>query len=139
MRMIILAVLVVQVASCTGVSSRETLYVQMGGHATLAAIVDGMVQCIGEDEQIFHYFSETKISRFRQQLLTHLCAVTGGPCEYRGDSMTDVHAGMGISEADFNHLVELLITVMTQNGVATPLQNRLLQRLAPLRDSIIAR
>src|SRR5688572_29956057 len=119
--------------------NRPSLYQELGGEQGIASIVDHFILRIGRDEHIFHFFAESKISRFGEHLRTHLCEVSDGPCRYAGDPMEQVHAGMNIQERDFNHLVELLITAMDDAGTPTRAQNRLLARLAPLRAKIIRR
>ncbi|TNC91538.1 MAG: hypothetical protein CSH36_09170 [Thalassolituus sp.] len=79
------------------------------------------------------------MKRLREKLEEQLCMVSDGPCEYTGDSMEDVHAGMQITTGEFNRVVELLQNAMNQAGVAYPVQNRLIKRLAPMRPEIIHR
>lgn len=114
-----------------------TLYDKLGGKTGVDAIVSGLINQIGKDKQIFHYFADAHISRFRTQITHHLCAITDGPCSYTGDTMTDIHTGMHITEKDFNHLVDLLINAMNLQGISHRIQNQLLARLAPLRAKII--
>lgn len=123
---------------CTSLT-KVSLYQELGGEQGIASIVDHLIARIGKDENIFHFFAESKISRFREHLQTHLCEVSDGPCRYEGDTMEQVHAGMSIQERDFNHLVELLIAATEDVGIPTRAQNRLLERLAPLREMIIRR
>jgi len=65
--------------------------------------------------------------------------VSKGPWEYTGDTMEAVHAGMQIDKSQFNRVVELLQNAMTSQGVSYADQNRLIQRLAPMRPAIIHR
>lgn len=103
----------------------------------LENVVDNLVNNIGQDDVIFHFFADSNVTRFKEKLYLHLCEVADGPCKYDGDSMIDIHTGMKIQEGDFNHLVELLIKAMDSAGVSYPLQNTLLYRLAPMRADII--
>ncbi|KKK62087.1 hypothetical protein LCGC14_3007850, partial [marine sediment metagenome] len=105
----------------------------------LNTIVNQLVKNIGADKQIFHYFAKANVTRFRENLKQHLCAITDGPCIYDGDSMQLIHDGMTISERDFNHLVDLLIDAMDKSDISHPIQNQLLARVAPLRKDIIYR
>jgi hemoglobin len=122
---------------CAMQAPQNTLYDKLGGEAGVDGIVSGLIKQIGQDKQIFHYFADANINRFRTHLKTHLCAITAGPCKYAGDSMTDIHTGMKITEKDFNHLVDLLINAMNLQGIPHRIQNQLIARLAPLRASII--
>lgn len=105
----------------------------------MAKLVDSFINNIGHDEQIFHFFSDANVARFRDQFIVHICAVSDGPCNYTGDSMEDIHTGMNINEADFNRVVELLIDAMEDQNITFKTQNRLLARLAPMRGRIIHR
>lgn len=118
-------------------TSETTLYNKLGGEQGVNNIVDNLIQEIGQDEQIFHYFAEARVSRFRKNLIEHFCAISDGPCHYTGDNMVDIHTGMNINESDFNHLVDLLINAMEAEGIPHRIQNQLLARLAPLRENII--
>ncbi len=122
---------------CAAQTSQTTLYEQLGGEAGVDGIVSSLIEQIGQDKQIFHYFADASISRFRTQLTQHLCAISDGSCQYTGDSMTDIHTGMNINEKDFNHLVDLLIIAMNLQGISHRIQNQLLARLVPLRADII--
>lgn len=122
---------------CAMQAPQNTLYDKLGGEAGVDGIVSGLIKQIGQDKQIFHYFADANISRFRTHLTTHLCAITDGPCQYTGDSMTDIHTGMKITEKDFNHLVDLLINAMNLEGIPHRIQNQLIAKLVPLRVSII--
>lgn len=130
------AILLILTAACA-TTPRQNLFTALGGEQGVVRLVDHMIESIGDDKQIFHYFADTKISRFRQKLYLHLCQVSDGPCHYDGDSMIDVHTGMNINEGDFNHLVEILIAAMDQEKLTQSTQNKLLKKLAPLRSEII--
>lgn len=125
--------------SCASFTHDRTLYQDLGGQIGVAKLVDSFINNIGHDEQIFDYFSDANVSRFRNQFIVHICAVSDGPCNYTGDSMEDIHAGMNINEADFNRVVELLIDAMEDQQITFKIQNRLLARLAPMRSGIIHR
>jgi hemoglobin len=118
-------------------TSQKTLYEQLGGEAGINNIVENLVQEIGQDQQVFHYFAEARVSRFKENLIEHFCAISDGPCSYTGDNMMDIHTGMNINEKDFNHLVDLLINAMDTEGIPHRIQNQLIARLAPLRKEII--
>jgi len=117
----------------------KTLYDKLGGEPGIDRIVTNLVQNIGHDEQVFHYFAEANVSRFKKHLAWHFCDISDGPCDYTGDSMKQIHDGMEINERDFNHLVDLLIDAMYKAEIPHHIQNQLLARLAPLRTEIIYR
>lgn len=125
--------------ACSHFSPAPSLYEKLGGEKGIVSIVNNLTKNIGHDEQLFHYFAQSNVSRFKKSLILYLCATSDGPCQYNGDSMQQIHDGMDINERDFNHLVDLLIDAMNETGISHPIQNQLLARLVPLRKQIIYR
>ncbi|MCH2088255.1 MAG: group 1 truncated hemoglobin [Pseudoalteromonas sp.] len=129
-------VFTVMLVGCVS-SNNGTLYQQLNGKQGVEKLVESFINQIGHDERILAYFKQSNVAHFRQGFITHLCSVTDGPCEYKGDNMVDIHTGMNISKKDFNRVVELLINAMDEQQIPQTVQNKILSRLAPLRPEII--
>lgn len=123
--------------SACSTTSEVSLYTQLGGQSKIEQVVDNFIHEIEFDAVIFPYFKDSDINRFRRKLVEHLCQLTGGPCDYSGDTMAQVHGGMNISETDFNRGVDLLINAMNKADIAHPLQNKVLGILAKTRKDIL--
>ena len=91
-----------------------------------------------EDERINAQFAETDLVNLNDRLVEQFCVELGGPCTYTGRDMAQSHAGLGITEADFNALVEDLVDAMEARGIPRAAQNRLLARLAPMHGDIVS-
>ena len=115
----------------------DPLYNELGGEAGLTRIVEGMLLNVARDPRIAERFRDANIERVRDKLVEQFCQIAGGPCTYTGDSMPEVHRGLDISPSEFNALVEDLIKAMDSEGIAVPVQNRLIARLAKLRGQVI--
>lgn len=129
----------VSLTACSSRVPEETLYDALGGEEAIATIVENFVLEIARDERVIDHFEVSNVQRFRVMMNQHLCLVADGPCAYEGDSMIDTHAGMGVTEADFNAIVEDMMAAMDKAGIALGPQNRLLARLATFRAEIINR
>ena len=116
---------------------RRPLYQQLGGVEAIARISDRFLRELSADPQVADHFRGIDARRFRDQVAAQLCQVADGPCEYDGGSMLDVHRGMDIDQRAFNAVVEDLIRAMESLRVPIPAQNRLLARLAPMREDIV--
>ena len=125
--------------ACTSAQKDENLYSSLGGKEAIAVIVENFIMEIASDERIIDHFEDSNVQRFRVMMNEHLCVVADGPCQYTGDSMIDTHAGMGVTEGDFNAIVENMMAAMDKAGIPLGPQNRLLARLATLRGEIIYR
>ncbi|MCU4677228.1 group 1 truncated hemoglobin [Catenovulum sp. 2E275] len=128
--------LVLTLTACVN-QTQKTLYEQLGGKDKITQIVENFIYEIEFNETIYEYFKETDIQRFHDKLIEHICVNTGGPCQYTGDTMAQVHAGMNINESDFNLTVDLLINAMTKADIPHPLQNKVLAVFAPMRKDMI--
>ncbi|PWW16011.1 MULTISPECIES: group 1 truncated hemoglobin [Pseudidiomarina] len=115
----------------------NSLYLALGEYQGLSQLMEAFVLAIAVDERVIHHFERVDIERFHQMLTLHLCELTGGPCEYTGADMVEVHRGMRISSAEFNAVVENLITAMQQQQLSVSTQNRLLAILAAMQHEIV--
>ncbi|MCQ8879958.1 group 1 truncated hemoglobin [Pseudoalteromonas shioyasakiensis] len=136
MKAVLVLLFICTLAACTS-ASKLTLYQQLDGKAGITRLVDSFINQIGNDEIILPYFSHANVAHFRAGFISHLCALTNGSCEYKGDSMVDIHTGMHITEADFNRVVDLLINAMNEQQISHSVQNQILAKMAPLRAQII--
>jgi hemoglobin len=115
----------------------RSLYVQLGEKPGIDQLVDRFIRELARDERIRGHFQGIDIRRLREQLAFYLCERSGGPCRYEGAPLREVHRHLGVSEADFNALVEDLIDAMEGLDVPTPTQNELLALLAPEQVEIV--
>jgi hemoglobin len=121
----------------TGAAPDASLYERLGGREGIEAITEAMLVRSADDARIRDDFAEADIVHLHAMLSEHLCSLAGGPCTYSGRDMKAAHAGLGITEADFNALVENLVDAMTERGVPISAQNELLAILAPMRGEVI--
>jgi hemoglobin len=130
------------VASSVSAKANDSLYKSLGGKKAIVAVVDEFVGRVAGDSRINGYFKETasdpqRLAAFKMKLVDQICEAAGGPCKYTGKSMKDAHAGMGISSADFNALVEDLVGALDKFHVKEPDKNALLGVLGPMKPAIV--
>lgn len=136
-RLITLSLAGAILTACAGARQEQNLFQALGGQEGINVIVENFIMEIARDERVIDHFAVSNVERFRRMMREHLCSLADGPCEYTGDSMIDTHVGMGVTEGDFNAIVEDMMAAMNQAGVPLGTQNRLLSRLAELRGEII--
>jgi hemoglobin len=66
-----------------------------------------------------------------------VCEATGGPCRYTGRDMRAAHAGMRITDAEFDALVEDPVRSLDKLRVPTAEQRALLGLLGGLRPQVV--
>ena len=74
---------------------------------------------------------------FKKSMVAWISSQTGGPIKYTGKSMKDAHKGMGITDADFNALVEDLVKSLDKFKVPEKEKGELLTTLASLKPQIV--
>ncbi|HEX8845018.1 MAG TPA: group 1 truncated hemoglobin [Pyrinomonadaceae bacterium] len=117
-----------------------SLYKRLGGYDALAAVTDDFIGRLATDKQLGRFFggaSTDSKKRIRQHVLDQLCEATGGPCFYIGRSMKASHAGLGITEAEWDLGVKLLVETLNKFKVPQAEQGELAKILGTLKPDIV--
>src|SRR5580658_2663369 len=122
----------------------DALYKSLGGKKAITAVVDDFVGRCAADSRINGFFKATaadpkRLAKFKMNLVNQICQAAGGPCKYMGKDMKSAHAGMGISGADFNALVEDLVGALDKFKVGEKEKNELLGVLGPMKSDIVTK
>jgi hemoglobin len=119
--------------------AEETLYASLGGQPGLQHIAHGLMQRVKSDPRVANKFDNINMEYLEQRFVLRLCAWTGGPCEVHGASMKGIHAELGLTDRNFNAVVEDLEAAMAEAGTPYHAQNRLLALLAPMHRDIVSK
>jgi hemoglobin len=129
-----------QVAALAQQSAAPSLYKRLGGYDAIAAVVDDFIGRLVADPELGQFFkthSADSNQRTRQLVVDQLCAATGGPCVYIGRSMKQAHAGLGITEAQWNTAVKHLMASLDKFKVGKAEQDDLLAAASSLKPDIV--
>lgn len=121
-------------------AQEKSLYERVGGYNALAAVVDDFVGRLVADKQFEKFFVGHSIDsrkRIRQHILDQFCAATGGPCVYTGRDMKTTHAGLGITEADWDAAAKHLTESLDKFKVPEKEKNELLAFVTSLKKDIV--
>lgn len=121
-----------------------SLHDRLGGTAAIAAVVDAFVANVAADTRVNARFARVAgdtgaMRQFKQKLVDQVCAGAGGPCTYQGLDMKAAHQGMGLTNADFDAIVEDLVKALDGAGVPTKEKDELLAILGPMRADIVSK
>lgn len=119
------------------VSPDGSLYAAFGGHDGLVKLMDDFMVILLADPRTKDFFVAVDQAHVKQELVSQVCAVTGGGCVYTGKDMKVIHAKLGIHQEDFLALVEDLQKAMDMNHIPFAAQNKLLAALAPQHRDIV--
>jgi hemoglobin len=143
-RILTIAVMFALLAACTSQAqqSPKTLYQRLGGYDAIAAVSDDFIMRLGTDPQFakfFTGFSMDSQKRLRQMIVELLCQESGGPCFYTGRSMKQSHAGLRISEDDWNKSAVHLTAALDRFRVGAQEKNEVLALAGKLKPDIVER
>jgi hemoglobin len=120
-------------------TKEKSLYDRLGGKPAITAVVDDVVARVAADRRINHFFANTDLPPFKAKLVDQICEASGGPCKYTGKDMKTAHAGMGVTDADFNALVEDLVVTLDKFKVPEKEKSELLGAFGSMRKDIVTK
>jgi hemoglobin len=119
---------------------QKSLYERLGGYDAIAAVTDDLIGRLINDKKLGRFFvglSTDSKKKLRQHLVNFLCAATGGPCVYTGRDMKTSHAGLGISEDDWDITVKHLKETLNKFKVPEKEQSEVLAAVGSTKKDIV--
>ncbi|MEP7338866.1 MAG: group 1 truncated hemoglobin [Acidobacteriota bacterium] len=123
--------------SAVALAQEKSLYERLGGEPAISAVVDEFAKNVLGDARINKKFAHSDANRLVTNLKAFVCSATGGPQKYEGLSMKESHSHMGVTEGEFNALVEDLVKALDKFNVPAKEKNDLLGALGPLKPQIV--
>jgi hemoglobin len=124
-----------------------TLYDRLGGESAIAAVVDTFVSLAAADTLLnfarkgtAHEWEATpeNVELLKTRLVQFIGQSTGGPQAYEGGDMATVHAGMEITDAEFDMLGGHLGAALDAYDVPETERAELLAVVQTTRSAIVA-
>jgi truncated hemoglobin YjbI len=127
-------------------ATQKTLYERLGGEKAITAVVDDFVVRAAPNEKI-NFFrkgtarewkpNEQQLAAVKKHLVNLIAMLTGGPQKYTGKDMKTAHAGMRISNAEFDAAAADLKASLDHFKVPMNEQQELLTLVASTRNDIV--
>ena len=124
-----------QVAAVT--KPAASLHDRLGGKPAIEAVVDDFLGRVLRDSRINARFSNVDPARLRMMLVDQICEAAGGPCRYLGRDMRTAHAGLMITELEWNALIEDLQATLAHFKVPAREQGELMAALGPMKPDVV--
>ncbi len=117
--------------------NNKSLYERLGGKEAISAVVDEFAGIVLADARIKNKFAKSDPTRLVTNLKDFVCMATGGPCQYNGLDMKKAHKRMGVTNGEFNALVEDLVAALDKFKVGEKEKNDLLGALGGMKGDIV--
>ncbi len=113
------------------------MYDELGGVDGVRAAVTMLYARALADQELAPWFEGVDLERLKAHQRAFLAAAFGGPRTFDGRGLAEAHAGMRITDAAFERIVQTLLTALADLGVATEAVHRVGARLEDLRGDIV--
>lgn len=123
-----------------------SLYDRLGGEAAIKAVIDDFVARAASNPKVNFTRKGTdaewpatpeNVAKLKTHLVNMVGMVTGGPQKYTGRDMKAAHAGMKITNAEFDALAGDLIATLDKFKVPAAEKSELLTIIGTTRDAIV--
>lgn len=120
-----------------------SLYVRLGGVPAIALVVDYFVDrlewspVIRANPAVRRAFADPIKPGLKYRLTELVCEATGGPCTYSGRAMDEAHDGLGITEAEWQSMVEEFVRALRRYKLPPREQQDLLAVVATTKEDIV--
>jgi hemoglobin len=120
-------------------AAEVNIYEAIGGEPALVAVVDDFYGRVLADAQLAAFFAGVNMPKLKGRQVEFFAAALGGPDLYQGPSMRQVHAGRGISQADFDRVAFHLAGSLADAGVPPEIITEIVAAIVPLAGDIVSR
>ncbi len=114
---IALGAMTLSVPVLAGDAADASLYERLGGWDNIERIVTRTIDLHLENDKISHFFAPVDRESLEGHVVAFFAAGTGGPAKYAGRDMGTAHAGMEMTDADFDAAVADVLRACKDNGV----------------------
>jgi hemoglobin len=114
-----------------------SIYDSIGGGPAVRAAVDDFYARVLADPQLLPFFTDVDLQHLKAHQRAFIAAAIGGSEVYAGRDMAAAHAGLAITDADFNAVVAHLVATLAGLGVPEDTIGQIGGTLAPLRGDIV--
>ena len=120
-------------------ATEVSIFESIGGEPALVAVVDDFYDRVLADPQLAAFFAGANMPKLKGRQVEYFAAALGGPDLYEGGGMRQVHAGRGISQADFDKVAVHLTDALAAAGVPADTIGQIAAAVIPLADEIVSR
>jgi len=122
----------------------KTLWEQLGDTPNMERIVNDFVDGAIADPAVNYTrngrfaLDEAAINFTKKRSLEFISWATGGPFQYSGRSIVDIHREMHISNSEFDAVREVFRSSLQRNGIRGDLQDIVVAKVEATRSLIVA-
>ena len=94
----------------------DTLYDKYGGFAAISRVVMDFYDRLLDSESVGDYFDNVDMKRLIDHQTKFIAYLLGGPADYTGERLEQLHSHLKIGGADFDEMKEILDGTLEDHG-----------------------
>lgn len=114
----------------------ETLYDRIGGAAVIDTLIPAFYTRVLADPELAPFFRHAQIDSLHAMQREFFSMALGGPVDYTGRSLSQVHHGRGISTAHFGLFVKHLLETLDAMGLSAAESDEVIARIGTFANEI---
>jgi hemoglobin len=114
-----------------------SLYARLGHRPGIEAVMTDFVGRAASDRRIAKRFEKTDAKALIAKFTDQVCEATGGPCKYTGKDMKTAHAGMKITNREWNITGAHMMAAMRAKRVPRKEQGEVMRMLGSMKGDIV--
>lgn len=118
-------------------TATRSLYERLGGETGVRKIGNDILDKNLNNPRIGHYFHKVDMDKLKQLVFEFFSMGLGGPHKYSGRDMLTAHAGLNISETDFEIANDDTINALKENGVGEKEIDEVISILNSMKQDVI--
>lgn len=118
-------------------NNEESLFNRLGGLPVIKIVVSETIDEVSSNPKTSRSFKDIKLPKLKESVVSQICKLTGGGCEYDGETMLNSHKDAKITTAEFESFVAAFRESLNRH-TNTREKNELLKILAPMKRDIVS-
>lgn len=94
----------------------QTLYQKYGGFAAISRVVMDFYDRLLDSEHVGDYFDDVDMKKLIDHQTKFIAYLLGGPADYTGDRLEQLHGHLKIGGADFDEMKQILSDTLADHG-----------------------
>ncbi len=116
--------------------NQQSLFERIGGLPVITVVVSETIDEVSNNPKTSRSFKDIKLAKLKESVVSQICKLTGGKCEYDGETMKNSHQDAKISTAEFELFVSIFRDALNRH-INTREKNELIKILAPMKRDIV--
>lgn len=94
----------------------DTLYQKYGGFAAISRVVMDFYDRLLDSERVGDFFDDVDMKKLIDHQTKFIAYLLGGPAEYTGERLQQLHGHLNIGGADFDEMKLILSDTLADHG-----------------------